>query len=285
MNPARRATATAVVLATAGTLLNAAALSVTAATTCASPVYKRTFYANTTFSGTPKKTDCDSVIDQSWTGAPASGLPRDNFGVRWTVTRDFGSGGPFSFAASGTDGIRVYLDGVRKVDLWSNTSGTRARTVNVTVPSGKHTLRLDYVNWTGAASVKFGYTPRTSATVDTVKPLVPTGTSVRYDSATGKTRIGWARNAELDLAGYRVYRRLKGTSYPGRPLATTTSTTYTDTPPATAPPTTTRSAPTTRRATSPRARPTSPSPPWTPPHRPRPPPTRAGPWTRSARSR
>lgn len=28
--------------------------------------------------------------------APASGLPKDNFGVRRTVTRDFGSGGPFA---------------------------------------------------------------------------------------------------------------------------------------------------------------------------------------------
>lgn len=135
MNPARRGAATAVALATAGTLLNAVTLPASAATTCASPVYKRMFYANTTFSGTPKKTDCDTVVDQNWTGAPVTGLPKDNFGVRWTVTRDFGSGGPFTFAVSGTDGIRVYLDGVRKVDLWSNTSGTRAKTVNVTVPS------------------------------------------------------------------------------------------------------------------------------------------------------
>ncbi|MEV6292658.1 PA14 domain-containing protein [Streptomyces sp. NPDC051896] len=229
MNPARRATATAVVLATAGTLLSAVATPASATVTCGSPVYKRTFYANTTFSGAPKKTDCDSVIDQNWTGAPATGLPKDNFGVRWTVTRDFGSGGPFAFAVSGTDGIRVYLDGVRKVDLWSNTSGARAKTVNLTVPSGRHTLRVDHVNWTGTASVEFAYTPRTSATVDKVKPLVPTGTSVRYDSSTGKAGISWAKNAEMDLAGYRVYRRLKGTSYPGRPLATTTSTTYTDT--------------------------------------------------------
>jgi fibronectin type 3 domain-containing protein len=210
MNPARRATAATVVLATAGGLLSAVTPSASAATVCAAPVYTRTFYANTTFSGTPKKTDCDSAVDQNWSGAPATGLPKDNFGVRWTVTRDFGSGGPFSFTVSGTDGIRVHLDGVRKVDLWSNTSGTRAKTVNVTVPQGKHTLRLDYVNWTGAAQVKFAYTPRTSATVDTVKPLAPTGTSAAYDASTGRARLTWARNKEMDLAGYRVYRRAKG---------------------------------------------------------------------------
>jgi fibronectin type 3 domain-containing protein len=56
---------------------------------------------------------------------------------------------------------------------------------------------------------------------------------VSYDTATGKAKITWAKNKEMDLAGYRVYRRLKGTVFPAKPLATTTSTTYTDTPPAT----------------------------------------------------
>ncbi|MFE7274154.1 PA14 domain-containing protein [Streptomyces sp. NPDC057623] len=234
MNPARRTTAAAaatVVLATAGTLLTTAP-SASAAVTCASPVFKRQFFANTTFSGTPKKTDCDTAIDQNWgTNAPASGLPKDNFAVRWTLTRDFGSGGPFSFAASALDGIRVHLDGTRKIDLWKNTSTTVSKTVNLTIPAGKHTLRVDYANWTGGAKVKFGYTPRTSATIDKVKPLTPTGTSLSYDQATGKAKLTWSRNKEMDLAGYRIHRRLKGAAFPGTPLATTSataSTTYTD---------------------------------------------------------
>ncbi|MDX2936809.1 fibronectin type III domain-containing protein [Streptomyces ipomoeae] len=233
MTSARRTTVTAattVVLATAGGLLTATATPATAATTCTSPVFKRQFYANTTFSGTPKKTDCDSAIDQNWgTGAPTSGLPSNNFGVRWTVTRDFGSGGPFTFTASALDGVRVYLDGTRKIDLWKNVSSTVSKTVNVTIPSGKHTLRVDYVNWTGSAKVKFTYTPRTSATVDKVKPLTPTAPAVTYDQTTGAAKFTWAKNKEMDLAGYRVYRRLKGTSFGTKPLATTTSTSYTDT--------------------------------------------------------
>ncbi|OKJ79489.1 PA14 domain-containing protein [Streptomyces sp. TSRI0107] len=229
MKPARRATATALVLATAGGVLTTVASPAAATTDCASPVFKRQFFANTTFSGTPKKTDCDSAIDQNWgTGAPVSGVPSNNFGVRWTLTRDFGSGGPFTFTASAQDGIRVYLDGTRKVDLWKNVSTTAKQTVNVTIPSGKHTLRVDFVNWTGTANVKFAYTPRTSATVDKVKPLTPTGGTVTYDNATGKAKLTWSKNKEMDLANYRVYRRLKGASYPATPLATTTATSYTD---------------------------------------------------------
>ncbi|WP_247195874.1 fibronectin type III domain-containing protein [Streptomyces sp. GESEQ-35] len=237
MNSARRTTtaaATVVVLATAGGLLSAAVTPASAAVGCASPVFKRQLFANTGFSGAAKKTDCDSAIDQSWSGAPASGLPKDNFGVRWTVTRDFGAGGPFAFAASGTDGIRVYLDGTRKINLWSNTTSSRAKSLNLTIPKGKHTLRIDYVNWTGAAKVKFTYSPRTSATVDKVKPLAPAGLTAAYTDATQQTKLSWRKNAEMDLAGYRVHRRVAGTTtWQVLRNVGTTATSYTDTPPAT----------------------------------------------------
>ncbi|MET7480764.1 PA14 domain-containing protein, partial [Streptomyces sp. NPDC005648] len=184
------------------------------------------------FKGTPRKTDCDTAVDQNWTGSPTSGLPKDNFTVRWTVTRDFGSGGPFALTTTGLDGIRVYLDGTRRIDLWKNVSSTVTKTANITIPSGKHTLRLDYANWTGTAKVKFTYTPRTSATVDKVKPLAPRNPLVSYDTTSGKAKLSWGANVEMDLAGYRVYRRLKGSTTWTR-LAAPTATSYTDTPPAT----------------------------------------------------
>ncbi|WP_445400918.1 PA14 domain-containing protein [Streptomyces sp. LE64] len=236
MNPARRTTtATAVVFAMAGGLLTAVvpAAPAAAAPNCPSPVFTRQFFAGAGFTGQPKRTDCDGSVKESWSGSPARGLPKDRFAVRWTVTRDFGSGGPFSFSVEARGGVRVYLDGARKVDLWNSDSATRRKTVNVTVPKGKHTLRVDLVNRTGPAKVGFGYAPRTSAQVDRVKPLVPTSPAVRYDRTSGKARISWAKNKEMDLAGYRVHRRVAGEAFPSRALVTTTATSYTDTPPAT----------------------------------------------------
>lgn len=140
------------------------ALTAEAASTCASPAFKRQMYANTTFSGTPRKTDCDATISENWgTAAPAKKLPKDEFGVRWTLTRDFGSGGPFTLTATARDGIRVHVDGEREVTIWKNVSSTQRKTVDITIPPGEHTLRVDYVNWTGAADITFTYAPRTDA--------------------------------------------------------------------------------------------------------------------------
>ncbi|MEU3077987.1 fibronectin type III domain-containing protein [Streptomyces laurentii] len=222
-----------VTLATAGGLVTAAGAPAAAATvTCNSPVWKVQFFANTTFGGTPKKTACDTAISENYgSGHPAGvSLPNDNFSARWSLTRDFGSGGPFTFAAETQDGVRVYLDGVRKIDLWKNVSTTQKKSVNLTVPAGKHSLRVDFVAWTGVANVKFTYTPRTSATVDKVKPYGPSGASVAYDRTAHAASLRWAANKEMDLAGYRVYRRPSPgsgwTRISGSGLVT--ATTYTD---------------------------------------------------------
>lgn len=195
-------------LAAAGGLITAAPAS--AAVTCASPVWSAQYFANTTFSGTPKLTACDSVIAENYGQGDPPGvtLPKDNFSVRWSLTRDFGSGGPFRFTAATQDGMRVYVDGVRKIDLWKNVSTTARKTLDLTVPAGKHTLRVDYVAWTGTANASFTYAPRTEAAVDTVKPLAPAGPTTAYSRETAKTTLRWAANKEMDLAGYRVYRRV-----------------------------------------------------------------------------
>ncbi|MFD8971739.1 MULTISPECIES: fibronectin type III domain-containing protein [Streptomyces] len=230
------ALATTAALVASGGLLTATPAA--AAVTCNSPLWKADYYANTTLTGTPKLTTCDSVISENYgLGDPAvTTLPKDNFGVRWTLTRDFGSGGPFAFTAEAQDGIRVSLDGVRKIDLWKNVSTTQKKTLNLTIPAGRHTITVHYATWTGAANVKFGYAPITSATTDKVRPLTPAGFTTAYDKTLNKVTTRWTANKEMDLAGYRVYRRLVGTTAWSRVGGTTTpltTTTFTNSPPPT----------------------------------------------------
>ncbi|MFF9060949.1 PA14 domain-containing protein [Streptomyces sp. NPDC014882] len=228
------ALAAAAALAATGGLITAT--PALAAVTCASPLWKAQYFGNTTFSGTPKLTACDSAVSENYGYGDPAGvtLPKDNFSVRWSLTRDFGSGGPFRLSAATQDGMRVYVDGVRKIDLWKNVSTTARRTVDLTVPAGRHTIRVDYVAWTGLALAAFTYAPRIEAAVDTVRPLAPAGPTAAYDRDTSRTTLRWTANKEMDLAGYRVYRRLSATSWAkvsgASPL---TSPSFTDATPAT----------------------------------------------------
>ncbi|MFF8380459.1 PA14 domain-containing protein [Streptomyces sp. NPDC015661] len=222
-------------LAASGGLLTAT--PATAAVSCAAPAWKAEYFPNPTFTGTPKLTTCDSAIAENYGYGDPAGvtLPVDNFSVRWSVTRDFGSGGPFTLTAEAQDGIRVNVDGVRRIDLWRNVSTTQKKTVDLTIPSGRHTITVYYAAWTGAANVKFGYAPRTSATVDKVRPLAPTGVTVAYDKALNQVTLRWAPNKEMDLGGYRVYRRPNTSTTWARSSTTTliTGTSFVNHPPAT----------------------------------------------------
>ncbi|KAB7848533.1 PA14 domain-containing protein [Streptomyces mobaraensis] len=217
-NAVRRASATTLVIASAalGLTVPTGPASAAPVSGCAPGVWKAEFFAGTTFAGKPKKTGCDDAIAENYgNGAPA-GLPRDNFGVRWTTTRDFGSGGPFTLATEIQGGVRVYVDKTRAIDLWKSAKGIRKKSVRITVPQGKHTLRVEYANVTGPAAVKFTYAPVTGKPDDKVKPLAPAGTRAAYDAASGKATVTWAGNSELDLAGYQVHRRaLPATGKPG----------------------------------------------------------------------
>ncbi|MYS22484.1 MULTISPECIES: PA14 domain-containing protein [unclassified Streptomyces] len=230
----RRAAATAIAVTLTGGLVAgvtsaASVASAASAAPCATNTYTRQFFANTGFSGAAKRTDCDAAIGENWgtNSTGVTGVGKDGFGVRWSVDRDFGSGGPFTFAASGQDGIRVYLDGVRKIDLWKNGTATVSKTLSLTIPKGTHTLRVDYANWTGAAAVKFAYTPGASGP-DNVAPLPPTGVKVVYDEHAGSATLTWAANREMDLAPYpyQVYRQIGGTGW--IPMGSLNKTTWTD---------------------------------------------------------
>lgn len=174
-----------------------------AAVSCADGVWKADYYPNTTLTGTPRTSLCDKAVSENWgTGHPAGiSLPNDRFGVRWTMRRNFGGGGPFLLKTAAQDGIRVWIDGSRRVDLWRDYASTQHASVKVTMPAGTHTVRIDYAAVTGPANVAVSLAPTTP---DRTAPLAPG--SAKAVPGDARATVSWARNAEADLAGYRVYR-------------------------------------------------------------------------------
>lgn len=110
------------------------------------------YFDNRDLKGSPKLVRDDAAIDFDWgTGSPASGLPADNFSVRWTRTLGFNAG-TYRFLTSTDDGVRVWVDGTRVVDAWVDQELPNTHTGEVYLAAGQHTVTVEYYEHGGEAS-------------------------------------------------------------------------------------------------------------------------------------
>jgi len=117
------------------------------------PEWRGDYFANTLLSGEPALTRNDVAVNFDWGAeAPAADVPRDNFSVRWTRTLPF-EAGTYRFRLRVDDGARLYVDGRRVIDAWSN-GAAREVAGEIALAGGDHELRLDYYDAGGDAAVQ-----------------------------------------------------------------------------------------------------------------------------------
>ncbi|HBY95628.1 MAG TPA: hypothetical protein DEP84_17015 [Chloroflexi bacterium] len=113
--------------------------------------WKGEYFDNRNLSGTPVIVRDDPAINFNWgTGAPAPGLPADNFSVRWTRDLTFDAG-TYRFSLRADDGVRFWIDGNLLIDQWQ--SGSATYKTEVYLSGGRHSLKLEYFEATGGAIV------------------------------------------------------------------------------------------------------------------------------------
>jgi Arc/MetJ-type ribon-helix-helix transcriptional regulator len=105
--------------------------------------------------GAPFVVRNDPDVNFNWgRGAPAPGMPVDNFSVRWTRRLSFPVTQPYRFVLRSDDGVRLWIDGVLQIDEWHNSGGqTFAR--DVQLGTGQHAFTIEYFENTGGALVYF----------------------------------------------------------------------------------------------------------------------------------
>jgi hypothetical protein len=109
------------------------------------------YFANRDLIGSPVLVRNDPEVRFDWgAGAPAPGLPVDNFSARWTRTLHFNEG-THVFYAVVDDGIRLYVDNVLIIDRWI-TGPHQASGVHY-LPAGQHALRVEYYEEFGEAYI------------------------------------------------------------------------------------------------------------------------------------
>jgi hypothetical protein len=83
-------------------------------------------------------------------GSPASGIINDdNFSARWVGNFNFDAG-DYQFQARTDDGVRVYIDGLRVIDAWSDGYKEPSNTFRQ-LGGGTHQITIEYYERGGTA--------------------------------------------------------------------------------------------------------------------------------------
>lgn len=102
----------------------------------------------------------DAFLSFHWgAGAPHSCLGedgKDNFAVRWTKTV-YLSRGIYEFHLRSDDGSRLYINDSKIIENWSDQDGSQTRIHRQELPSGDHTIKLEYYERGGNALVELSW--------------------------------------------------------------------------------------------------------------------------------
>ena len=120
--------------------------------------WRAEYFNNRDLSGTAAVSRDDDTINFNWgSGSPISPtLGVDNFSVRWRNDVGLG-GGRYEFTTSSDGGVRLFVDDQLVIDSWRDEGRVVKYTVELGLGQGRHTLRLEYVDTTGASVVRLDF--------------------------------------------------------------------------------------------------------------------------------
>ncbi len=119
-----------------------------------------TLYSKNNLTGTKVK-KVASNLEYKWgSAAPASGIPSNNFSARFIKRMMISNSGGGTYILSGgaNDGIRVYVNGSKKIDNWKN--GTFTFNEEIELNAGVTIIQVDYFDATGDARVQVDLTKK-----------------------------------------------------------------------------------------------------------------------------
>jgi len=110
------------------------------------------YFSNVSLTGLPAACRDDAAINFDWGGgAPMTGLPVDNFSVRWTRTQTYNAG-TYTFTLGTDDGGRLYVDGSLLIDQWVDQGyPTPQPSASKVLSKGSHTVIVEYYERGGLA--------------------------------------------------------------------------------------------------------------------------------------
>ena len=99
------------------------------------------------------------AIDFDWgTAAPAAGLPADNVSVRWSGELQAIEGGDYSWRTRSDDGVRLWVDGVLRIDNWTVHAPAVDTSATLALVAGQRVkVTLEYQDRGGGAVMQWSW--------------------------------------------------------------------------------------------------------------------------------
>jgi hypothetical protein len=120
--------------------------------------WKGEYFAGTQLAGSPAmvRNDGTGSLGFDWgAGGPGCGLPVDRFSARFTRTVTLAAG-TYRFTARADDGVRVWVDGILRLDKWFDQAPT-TYAFDLPLGAGSHTLRAEYYENAGGAVMQLSW--------------------------------------------------------------------------------------------------------------------------------
>ena len=155
------------------------------------------YYNNVSLTGNPAFVRTDGQINFDWgKGSPDPSLAPGDFSVRWTGTFALAAGA-YTFSATISDGIRIYLDGSLVLDRWFDQPSTMY-SASATVSAGNHVITVEYYDYYALGTARVSWqnnAPGASAPVISAFSATPSTVAAGQSSL-----LSWTVSGATSLA-------------------------------------------------------------------------------------
>lgn len=128
------------------------------------------YFDNLDFTGT-RAARVDPAVNFNWgSGSPISGIGADTFSARWTGQVMARYSETYTFYTTSDDGVRLWVNGQKLVDNWTNHGPTENSGTIALAAGQKYSIVLEYYENTGGAQIQLAW-----SSASQVKQIVPQG--------------------------------------------------------------------------------------------------------------
>jgi len=156
-----------------------------------------TYFNNTDFTGTTV-TRVDPTIDFVWgTASPDPAIDAETFSVRWTGQVEAQFSETYRFYTQSDDGVRLWVNGVRLVNNWTNHATTENSGTIALTAGRRYDIQMEYYDNTRSATARLLW-----SSASTPKAVIPTTRLFPAAAVTNAIRINFQTASAPVPPGY-----------------------------------------------------------------------------------